>query len=76
MQTRIDSLMEAATNTFVGFLISLATQFILVAMYRLPISISTSLQMVGWFTVVSVARQYILRRLFNGKSIWRAIKGE
>lgn len=29
----------------------------------------------GIFTVVSVLRQYVLRRVFDGRSPWQAIKG-
>lgn len=75
-QARIDSLMEAVTNTAIGFAVSLATQLVLVRLYQLPISTSVSLQMVGWFTVISVARQYILRRLFDGRTVWQSIKGK
>lgn len=73
-QARIDSLMEAVTNTLIGFSVSLVTQLIIVRLYQLPISTSVSFQMVGWFTVISVARQYILRRLFDGRTVWQSIK--
>jgi hypothetical protein len=73
-QARIDSLMEAVTNTLIGFVVSLATQLILVRLYHVEISFSTSIQFVGWFTVVSVARQYVLRRLFDGRTVWQSIR--
>lgn len=75
-QARIDSLMEAVTNTAIGFVVSLATQLVLVRLYHVPISLSTSMQFVGWFTVVSVARQYVLRRLFDGRTVWQSIRGK
>jgi hypothetical protein len=27
------------------------------------------------YTVISIVRQYTLRRLFNGKSVWQSISG-
>ncbi|ESQ85382.1 hypothetical protein AEAC466_04375 [Asticcacaulis sp. AC466] len=73
-QSRIDSFMEAITNTAVGFTISLCVQLIVAHIYHLPISIGDNLVIVGIFTVVSIIRQYVVRRLFDGKSVWQAIK--
>jgi len=74
-QHRIDSLAEALTNTAIGFLVSLVTWIIVARLYGIPMTTSTSLQITGWFTVVSVLRQYLLRRLFDGRSPWQALKG-
>lgn len=76
MQTRTDSLMEAVCNTAVGFTVSLVTQFVMVWVFDFNLSASESVTMVTIFTVVSVIRQYVLRRLFNGRSVWAAIKAE
>lgn len=75
MQTRTDSLMEAICNTAVGFVVSFITQIVMVWSFGLNLSVRESIMMVVIFTVVSVARQYVLRRLFNGRSVWAAIKG-
>lgn len=74
-QSRIDSFCEALTNTAIGFLVSLVTWVVLSTAYGIEMTWTTNLQITGWFTVVSVARQYVLRRLFNGKTVWQAIKG-
>jgi len=73
-QSRIDSFAEAVTNTAIGFLVSLVTWIVVARMYGIPMSASTSLSITAIFTVVSVARQYVLRRLFDGRSPWQAIK--
>lgn len=73
-QAKIDSLMESITNTAVGFAISLITWAIIARAYGIPMTWGTNLQIVGWFTIVSIARQYILRRLFDGRTVWQAIK--
>lgn len=73
-QSRIDSLMESLTNTTIGFLVSLVTWIVVARLYGIPMSAGTSLQITGWFTVVSVLRQYVLRRCFDGRSPWQAIR--
>jgi len=73
-QARIDSFMEAVTNTTIGFVVSLVTWIIVARWFGIPMSFTTNLQITAVFTVVSVARQYVLRRMFDGRSPWRALK--
>jgi hypothetical protein len=73
-QSRIDSFAEALTNTAIGFLVSLVTWIVVARMYGIPMLASTSLSITAIFTVVSIARQYVLRRIFDGRSPWQAIK--
>lgn len=73
-QSRIDSLMESLTNTAIGFVVSLVTWIVVARLYGIPMSWSTNLSITAIFTVVSVARQYVLRRLFNGRTPWAALK--
>lgn len=73
-QSRIDSFCEALTNTAIGFLVSLVTWLIVARAYGIPMTTTTSLSITFWFTLVSVARQYVLRRLFNGRTVWAAIR--
>lgn len=72
-QSRIDSLMESLTNTAIGFFVSLGTWIGVAWGYGIPMTWSISLSITGIFTVVSIIRQYVLRRLFNGRSAWKAI---
>lgn len=74
-QSRIDSLAESLTNTAIGFAISLVTWIILSRAYGIPMSWSVNVQITLWFTVVSIARQYVLRRVFDGRSPWQSLKG-
>ncbi len=67
--------MEATTNTAIGFVVSLVTWIIVARLYGIPMNMATNLSITGIFTVVSILRQYVLRRLFNGRSVWTAIKG-
>lgn len=74
MQSRIDSFMEAVTNTSVGFVISMITWLVVSEVYGFHTSFWDDLGITGIFTVISILRSYIIRRLFNGKSIWRVIE--
>ena len=64
-QTRTMSLVESLTNTAVGFGVSLLTWVVVVRLYGLPMSWFDNLTITAIFTVVSIARQYVLRRWFN-----------
>ena len=72
-QSRIDSLMESLTNTAIGFFVSLLTWICVAWAYGIPMTWTTNVSITGIFTVVSIIRQYALRRLFNGRSAWKAI---
>ena len=74
-QTRIDSLMEALTNVAIGFGINFAANVaVLPLVLGVPVNLS-ALGLIGAiYTVISVVRSYVLRRLFNGRSAWQAIK--
>lgn len=74
MQTRIDSFMEAVTNTSIGFVISMMTWLVISEVYNFHTSFADDLGITGIFTVISIARSYILRRIFNGRSVWKAIE--
>jgi hypothetical protein len=41
---------------------------------NIPVTWSQNLIITGIFTVVSVARGYILRRIFDGRTIWQELK--
>lgn len=67
MQTQKQSLTEAITNTAVGFAISLASIFVILPVFGIE---STPLKNVGitaYFTVISIVRSYVLRRVFNSR---------
>lgn len=74
-QRRIDSVIEVVVNILIGAAVSLVAQVVIFPAYGIHASAGEHLAIVGWFTVVSVARQYVIRRLCNGRSPWRAIRG-
>jgi len=73
-QSRIDSAMEAVTNTAIGFVISVVTWHFVALAFGIPMPLAENMAIISIFTVVSIARQYVLRRLFDGRSPWAALK--
>lgn len=65
MQSRLSSLVEVSVNTASGFLISLITSAIIFPMFGFTPSVGQNVQIVGIFTVVSIVRSYVWRRVFN-----------
>lgn len=62
MQTRLESLVEAFINCVVGYGISFAANAIILPMAGIPITVTQNLLIGAGMTVVSVARQYAIRR--------------
>lgn len=75
MQTRVDSFMEAVTNTAIGLIIStIANYFVIPAVLGVHMTHTQNLVLAAIFTVISIGRSYLLRRAFNGRSVWQAVK--
>lgn len=64
-QSRGMSLIEAATNVAVGYVLAVATQIIVFPWFSLHPSIGQSLALGGVFVGISLLRSYVLRRLFE-----------
>jgi predicted membrane protein len=64
-QTKKQSLLESATNTAVGFIISLASTFVIFPLVGFESSFSKNLIVTLFFTIVSILRGYFIRRFFN-----------
>ena len=75
MQTRMDSLMEAAVNIAIGLVISTVANLVLLGLIlHFPMSLRDNVLISSVFTVISLIRSYFIRRAFNGRSVWTAIK--
>ena len=73
------SIIEAVTNTAVGYSLAVGTQLLIFPFFGLPARVSDALLMGVAFTVVSILRSYALRRIFehlrtNGDGKWTAKK--
>jgi putative flippase GtrA len=63
-QTRSMSLVESIANTGAGFLVSLVLQISLFYFMSIETTTSQNLLMSGVFTVASLVRGYVMRRVF------------
>ncbi|MDM0003926.1 hypothetical protein QTI51_03915 [Variovorax sp. J22G73] len=71
-QTRTQSLVEAAANVLVGYLVALVSQLLVFPLFGIHVPLSSNLAIGAWFTVISLVRSYILRRWFNGLKFKKA----
>jgi hypothetical protein len=63
------SLVEAIANVLVGYGIAVATQIAIFPIFGLQASLAQNLGIGAVFTVVSIARSYALRRMFEAVRI-------
>src|ERR1700724_94257 len=64
-QSRTMSLVESIANVLVGFGVAVATQIAIFPLFGLRTTLPENLAMGAIFTVVSIARSYCLRRVFE-----------
>jgi hypothetical protein len=64
-QSRAMSLVEAFANVVVGYGVAVVTQILIFPVFGLHTTLAQNLKMGAVFTVVSIARSYVLRRLFE-----------
>lgn len=67
MQTKKNSFIEACVNTLIGFIITLACSFFIYPICGVQASVGSMSGVTAFFTVISIIRQYIIRRFFNKK---------
>lgn len=59
------SFIEAISNVVVGFTLAFMTQLVVFPIFGLAVSVADNMVIGGVFTAVSLARSYLLRRLFE-----------
>lgn len=64
-QSRAMSLVEAIANVIGGYGVAVVTQFLIFPVFGLHTTLAQNLQMGGVFTIVSIARSFALRRVFE-----------
>ncbi len=73
-QTKLVSLIEALINTAVGFAVSYAAWPIAAVISGITYTSGQHAVVVGFFTLLSVARGYVIRRFFNAGMHTAAVK--
>jgi hypothetical protein len=66
-QSKLGSFIETVTNTAIGYFIALASQLVLFPLFDIHVPMRVNFALTAWFTVISVARGYVLRRWFNAR---------
>ena len=65
MQTKIASLIEAISNTAVGYVISVVAGHFIYPAFGLEVSLAENAGITLAFTVLAIARSFCMRRWFN-----------
>jgi len=64
-QSKKMSLLESITNTVIGLISSFYVQLLLFPLFGIHVSTKVNLQITALFFVISFARSYTTRRIFN-----------
>lgn len=72
MQTKLGSFVEAWANIAVGFSINFCANLLVLPMFGFNVHAREAFGIGLVFTVISLARSYILRRYFNGLRFFEA----
>jgi hypothetical protein len=65
MQSKTHSMIESITNVVAGYFVALMSQIIIFPFFGIHATIRDNLMIGLWFTVISIIRSYVLRRIFN-----------
>ena len=72
MQSKKYSALESVTNVIVGLVLSFVIQLIIYPLLGIPVTLKQNFIITAVFFVVSFIRGYVIRRVFNLKSIKNA----
>lgn len=72
-QSRLMSWLETCLSTAIGFVVAITTQLVVFPLFGFSPPLSHNLMIGALFTVVSVARGYLVRRLFEAMHIRRPL---
>jgi len=67
MQSKLNSFIESLTNILIGYITALLSQLLIFPLFDINIPLSDNLLIGLYFTLISLVRSYVIRRLFNKK---------
>ena len=67
-QTRLHSALESAANVAIGYGVAVASQVAIFPLFGIHIPLADNLVIGGYFTLISLARSYLVRRWFNRRT--------
>lgn len=65
MQTKRQSVIETVTSVTLGYLVAIGSQVVIFPLFGLVVSFGDNLLIGAFFTIVSIIRGYLIRRIFN-----------
>lgn len=65
MQSRLSSFIEACVNVSIGFGVSMVANLVVLPAFGYPVTVPDAFGIGLVFTVISVVRSYVVRRVFN-----------
>ncbi len=65
MQKRRHSAIESVVNVLVGYGVALGSQIVVFPLFNIHVSIQDNIHIGLWFTIISLIRSYVLRRVFT-----------
>ena len=68
-QSRAMSALESAANVAIGYGVAVASQVAIFPLFGVHLPLADNLVIGGYFTLISLARSYLVRRFFNSKTI-------
>ena len=74
MQSRLGSLIESGINFLIGYFVALISQIVLFPFFGIHVDLQTNLWIGAWFTLISLARSYVIRRWFNARIHYAAMR--
>ena len=69
-QSRKGSLTEAIVNVVIGYSVAVTSQVLVFPLVGINVPLETNMLIGLVFTVISIVRSYVLRRLFNKFNIF------
>lgn len=73
-QSKLDSALEALTNIVIGASVALCAQYLWFPVIGYQFTHTEHLATTAVFTAVSFIRSYALRRIFNGRSVYKTLQ--
>jgi hypothetical protein len=74
VQSRTESLLEAGADVLVGYLVALAAQQVVFPLFGIHTTLAQDSAIAAAFTLVSLARSYLLRRIFERLGTGRGLR--
>lgn len=67
-QTRRHSFIETCSNTAIGYVVALGSQLLIFPWFNIHVPFKSNVLIGAYFTVISIARGYVLRRWFTRRA--------